>query len=42
MDHIVFKHSPFKTSCSAVELEERQEVRVLASFQGDKSDINLA
>ena len=43
MDHIVFKHSPFRTSCSAVELKERfeQDVRITAAFQGDKSDTSL-
>ena len=41
MDHVVFKHSPFRTSCSAVELTERQYVRITAAFQGDKSDISL-
>ena len=41
MDHIVFKHSPFRTWCSAVELSERQDVRITAAFQGDKINISL-
>lgn len=34
LDHITFKHSPFKTSCSAVELGKNQDVLVTAEFQG--------
>lgn len=34
LDHIIFKQSPFKTSCFAVELGRKQEVRVSADFQG--------
>ena len=41
MDHIVFKHSPFRTSCSAVKLIEEQDVRINVAFQGDKSNISL-
>lgn len=41
MDHIVFKNSPFKTSCAAVEFEKRQDLRVLASFQGNRSAKDL-
>lgn len=35
VDHIIFKHSPFKTSCSAVDLGKKQDVIVTAEFQGD-------
>lgn len=38
-DHVVFKHSPFRTSCSAVELtsDKKQDVRITVAFRGNKA-----